>query len=47
MEIRSLLFNVTAGGSYNPSLGDEGYQAYVFDTDKGTLEISVAEGSFK
>ena len=35
-----------AGGSY-PSLGDEGYQAYVSDTDKGTLEISVAEGYFK
>ena len=36
-----------AGGSYDPSLGDEGYQAYVFDTDKGTFEISVAEGSSK
>ena len=36
-----------AGGSYDPSLGDEGYQAYVSDTDKGTLEISVAEGYFK
>ena len=35
----------TAGGSYDPSLGDEGYQAYVFDTDKGTFEITVAEGS--
>ena len=35
----------TAGGSYDPSLGDEGHQAYVFDADKGTLEISVAEGS--
>jgi hypothetical protein len=34
-----------AGGSYDPSLVDEGYQAYVFDTDKGTLEISVAEGT--
>jgi hypothetical protein len=34
-----------AGGSYNPSLGDEGYRAYVFGTDKGTLEISVAEGT--
>src|SRR4029078_3992 len=33
----------TAGGSYDPSLGDEGYQAYVFDTDKGTFEITVAE----
>ena len=31
--------------SYDPSLSDEGYQAYVFDTDKGTFEISVAEGS--
>ena len=36
---------VAAGGSYDPSLGDEGYQAYVFDTDMGTLEISVAEGT--
>ena len=35
----------TAGGSYDPSLGDEGYQAYVFDNDKGTSEISVAKGS--
>ena len=35
----------TAGGSYDASLGDEGYQAYVFDTDKGTFEITVAEGS--
>jgi hypothetical protein len=34
-----------AGGSYDPSLGDEGHQAYVFDADKGTLEIYVAEGS--
>ena len=34
-----------AGASYDPSLGDEGYQAYVFDTDKGTFEISVVEGS--
>ena len=34
-----------AGGSYDPSLGDEGYQAYVFDTDKGIFEISVTEGS--
>lgn len=35
----------TAGGSYDPSMGDEGYQAYVFDTDKGIFEITVAEGS--
>jgi hypothetical protein len=34
-----------AGGSYDPSLGDEGYQAYVFDTDKGTFEITVAKGT--
>ena len=34
-----------AGESYDPSLGDEGYLAYVFDTDKGTLEISVAQGT--
>jgi hypothetical protein len=36
-----------AGGSYDPSLDDEGYQAYVFETDKGTFEISVAQGSSK
>lgn len=35
----------TAGGSYDPSVGDEGYQAYIFDTDKGIFEITVAEGS--
>jgi hypothetical protein len=35
----------TAGGSYDFSVGDEGYQAYVFDTDKGTFEITVAESS--
>ena len=44
MEIRSLLFGASRG-SFDPSLGDEGYQAYVFDTDKGTLEISIVEGS--
>lgn len=30
-----------AGGSYNPSLGDEGYRAYVFDTDKGTWKFQL------
>ncbi len=35
----------TAGGSYDPSMGDEGYEAYVFDTDKGIYQITVAEGS--
>src|SRR5215510_2078120 len=35
----------TAGGSYDPSLGDEGYYAYVFNTDKGIFQITVAEGS--
>ena len=33
-----------AGGSYDASLGDEGYQAYVFKTDKGNFIISVSEG---
>jgi len=33
-----------AGGSYDASLGDEGYQAYVFKTDKGNFMISVSEG---
>ena len=28
----------TAGGSYDPSMGDEGYEAYVFDTDKGIFQ---------
>jgi hypothetical protein len=35
----------TAGGSYDPSMGDEGYVAYVFNTDKGIFQITVAEGS--
>ncbi len=34
-----------AGGSYDASVGDEGYQAYVFKTDKGNFMITVAEGS--
>jgi hypothetical protein len=34
----------TAGGSYDPSMGDEGYEAYVFDTDKGFFQVTVAEG---
>jgi hypothetical protein len=34
-----------AGGSYDASMGDEGYEAYVFKTDKGNFIISVAEGS--
>ena len=29
----------TAGGSYDPSMGDEGYEAYVFNTDKGIFQI--------
>ena len=36
--------SVIQEGLISPSLGDEGYQAYVFDTDKGTFEITVAEG---
>ena len=35
----------TAGGSYDPSMGDEGYEAYVFNTDKGIFQITVSEGS--
>ena len=35
----------TAGGSFDPSMGDEGYEAYVFDTDKGLFQITVAQGS--
>src|SRR5918996_3096582 len=34
-----------AGGSYDESLGDEGYEAYVFKTDNGNFIISVSEGS--
>jgi hypothetical protein len=34
----------SAGGSYDPSMGDEGYEAYVFNTDKGIFQITVAEG---
>jgi hypothetical protein len=33
-----------AGGSYDASLGDEGYEAYVFKTDKGNFMITVSEG---
>jgi hypothetical protein len=33
----------TAGGSFDPSMGDEGYEAYVFDTDKGLFQITVAQ----
>jgi hypothetical protein len=33
-----------AGGSYDPSCGDECWDGYVFVTDKGTFQISVAEG---
>ena len=47
MEIRSLLFNVLQEGLMILHWGDEGYQAYVFDTDKGTFEISVTESNSK
>ncbi len=30
--------------SFDPSMGDEGYEAYVFDTDKGIFQITVAQG---
>lgn len=36
-----------AGGSYDPSMGDEGYQAYVFDTYKGIFQVTVAGRQFK
>lgn len=42
-----MLVEGTAGGSYDPSMGDEGYEAYVFDTDKGIFQVSVAEGVYK
>ena len=35
----------TAGGSYDPSMGDEGYEAYIFDTNRGIFQITVAEGT--
>jgi len=34
-----------AGGSYDVSIGDEGYEAYVFKTDKGNFMSAVSEGS--
>jgi hypothetical protein len=33
-----------AGGSYNASLGDEGYQAYVIKTNQGNYMITIAQG---
>ena len=33
-----------AGGSYDASLGDEGYKAYVIKTNKGNFMITVAQG---
>lgn len=33
-----------AGGSYDASLGDEGYLAYVIKTNKGNFMITVAQG---
>ena len=39
---------ITVGGATGGLmilLDDEGYQAYDFDNDKGTSEISVVEGS--
>jgi hypothetical protein len=33
-----------AGGSYDASMGDEGYEAYVFKTDRGNFMITVSEG---
>ena len=33
-----------AGGSFDPSMGDAGYSAYVFDTDKGIFQVTVGEG---
>lgn len=31
-----------AGRSYDISMGDEGYNAYIFDTDKGIYQIAVS-----
>ena len=36
----------TAGGSYDPSMGDAGYSAYVFDTDRGIFQVTVGEGIY-
>jgi hypothetical protein len=36
----------TAGGSYDPSMGDEGYSAYLFDTDRGIFQVTVGEGIY-
>ena len=46
MEIYSLLLKNYAGGSYDPTMGDEGYEAYVFDRDKGVFQVTVAEGIY-
>jgi hypothetical protein len=35
-----------AGGSFDPSMGDAGYSAYVFDTDKGIFQVTVGEGLY-
>jgi hypothetical protein len=35
-----------AGGSYDPSMGDEGYSAYLFDTDKGKFQVTIGEGIY-
>ncbi len=36
----------TAGGSYDSSMGDAGYSAYLFDTDKGIFQVTVGEGIY-
>jgi hypothetical protein len=33
-----------AGGSYDASVGDEGYQAYVIKTNKGNFMVTVSQG---
>jgi hypothetical protein len=34
-----------AGRSYDISMGDEGYNAYIFDTDKGIYQVTVSYSS--
>jgi hypothetical protein len=37
----------TAGSSYDLSMGDEGYEDYVFHTNRGLFQVSVAKGIYR
>jgi len=34
------------GGFCDPSTDDEGYEAYVYDSDKGIYQVTVAQGVY-